>query len=121
MVYFIRANNKHIKIGYSKCPIDRAKSLQTGSPVKLHIQATMNGDSKTESGLHEMFKHLRAKGEWFRYTDEIKWFIRAVKENPSMTNIKSLYMTSQKMRLIEKTNRLGKDHKLSKRVKVYEA
>lgn len=117
MIYFIRSYNKHIKIGYSKDPIDRIKALQTGSATKLHIQAIMNGDSKTESGLHEMFNHLRVRGEWFRYTDELKWFIRSVKENPSISNIKTLYMESQKERIMAKANRLGENHNLSNRIK----
>ena len=117
MIYFIRSYNQHIKIGYSKDPVDRVKKLQTGSPIKLHVQASMLGDFKTESGLHEMFNHLRVNGEWFRYTDELKWFIRTVKSNPNVTNIKTLYMESQKLRLMEKANRLGKDHSLTKRIK----
>jgi hypothetical protein len=117
MIYFIRSYNKHIKIGYSKDPLDRMKSLQTGSPAKLHIQATMPGDYQTEIGLHELFRHLRSHGEWFRYTDELKWFIRIVKENPSLVNIKSIYNESQKMRLLDKSKRLGNCHKLTKRIK----
>jgi hypothetical protein len=117
MIYFIRSYNTHIKIGYSVDPEYRKKCLQTGSPIKLHIQAIMPGEFKTESGLHEMFAHLRTKGEWFRYTDELKWFIRSVKENQLETNIKTLYMISQRMRLLAKSKRLGDEHRLSRRIK----
>lgn len=120
MIYFIRLENKFIKIGYSANPDERLKELQTGSPVKLHLQATMNGCFKTEKGLHELFNHLRMKGEWFRYTDELKMFIRVAKQKPT-ANIKTLYSESQKLRIDIKANRLGKDHKLSKRLKIYEA
>ncbi len=115
MIYFVRSYNQHIKIGYSNDPQDRLKSLQTGCPTKLHIQAIMNGDSQTESGLHELFSHLRVRGEWFRYTDELKWFIRAIKNNPYQHNIKSLYMESQKMRITAKSKR-SKSNKLQKRI-----
>ena len=115
MIYFIRSYNKHIKIGYSNDPEYRIKSLQTGCPTKLHIQATMIGCNKTEMGLHELFAHLRVRGEWFRYTDELKWFIRAIKENPNQINIKTLYMESQKMRITSKSKRL-KSNKLRKRI-----
>lgn len=114
MIYFIRSSNKFIKIGYSTDPDHRKLGLQTGSPMKLHLQATMPGCYKTESGLHEMFSHLRKNGEWFRYTDELKWFIRAVHDNPEQHNIKSLYMESQKMRLNEKAAR---SNKLRNRIK----
>ena len=119
MIYFIR-QGKFIKIGYSVNPNERIKDLQTGSPVKLHLQATMEGCFKTEKGLHKLFEHLKSKGEWFRYTDEMKNFIRVAKQNPS-SNIKTLYMESQKLRINIKANRLGKSHKLSKRLKIYEA
>lgn len=115
MIYFIRLGNKFIKIGYSVNPSERLKELQTGSPVKLHLQATLEGSFQTEKGLHDLFKHLRTKGEWFRYTDEIKYFIRVVNQNP-VSNIKTLYMESQKLRIKSKANRLGSNHKLSKRI-----
>jgi hypothetical protein len=117
MIYFIRSYNTHIKIGYSSDPEYRKKALQTGSPVKLHLQATMPGEFKTETGLHEMFSHLRTGGEWFRYTDELKWFIRAVKDNTDEQNIKTLYMESQRLRLLAKSKRLDESHRLSKRIK----
>jgi len=117
MIYFIRSYNTYIKIGYSNDPEYRKKCLQTGSPVKLHLQATMPGEFKTESGLHELFAHLRTGGEWFRYTDELKWFIRAVKENTVEQNIKSLYMESQKMRLLDKSKKLGVNHRLTRQIK----
>lgn len=118
MIYFV-SQNKHLKIGYSNDPAFRVKCLQTSSPIKLKLIATMPGDSKTESGLHYMFNHLRARGEWFRYTDELKLFVRTVKENPSILNIKSLQVESLQTRLKKKAKRLGKDHKLSKQIKVY--
>lgn len=114
MIYFARSVNKHIKIGYSNNPEFRIDQLQTGCPTKLHLQATMSGCSKTESGLHELFSHLRVRGEWFRYDEELKWFIRTVKENPDTLNIKTLYMESQKKRILAKAKRLGPNHKLSR-------
>lgn len=116
MIYFVRSYSQFIKIGTSTNVETRLKGLQTGSPIKFKIQAILDGDFKTESGLHEMFKHIRYNGEWFRYTDELKWFIRAIQENPDVNNIKTLYMISQKMRISNKAKRLGKQHKLSKRI-----
>ena len=116
MIYFVRSYNQHIKIGYSNDPEYRVKSLQTGCPTKLHLQAIMNGNSQTESGLHELFAHLRVRGEWFRYTEELKWFIRTVKVNPDQNNIKTLYMDSQKMRIAAKSKRVI-SNKLRKRIR----
>lgn len=115
MIYFVRSVNRHIKIGYSNDPEYRVKSLQTGCPTKLHIQAIMDGNSQTELGLHELFAHLRVRGEWFRYTEELKWFIRSVKANPGRNNIKTLYMESQKMRITAKAKRT-KSNKLYNKI-----
>lgn len=119
MIYFVRSYNKFIKIGQSIDPKSRLKRLQTGSPIKLHVKAILPGDFKTEKGLHELFSHLNVNGEWFRYTEELKWFIRAIQENPNENNIKTLHNLSLQMRLMEKSKRLGKDHKLSKRIAGY--
>jgi hypothetical protein len=119
MIYFIRSYNQFIKIGTSIDPESRCETLQTASPIKLSVKAVMNGDFKTEKGLHELFSHSRSRGEWFRYTEEIKWFIRAVQENPNENNIYSLYRISLKMRLLAKAKRLGKNHNLTKRIARY--
>mgnify|MGYP007071609562 CR=1 FL=1 len=120
MIYFIRSYNEFVKIGTSIDPEDRKKGLQTANPKRLHVQAVLEGSYKTEKGLHELFEKSRVRGEWFRYTEEIKWYIRAVRENPEMKNIYSLYRESQKMRISAKAKRLGKDHKLSKKIKKWD-
>lgn len=116
MIYFI-TTGKHIKIGYSADPVDRLHVLQTGNPLKLRLIVTMQGYFKTESGLHELFSHLRCKGEWFRYTDELKWYTHAIRDNPDELNIKTLYMISQAKRMIKKSKKLGKEHKITKEIK----
>lgn len=116
VVYFIRISNKFIKIGYSVDPQKRLKELQTGSPTKLHLQHVIPGCTKTEAGLHEMFSHIKAKGEWFKYTEEMKWFIRTLRESADLTNLKTVLMESQKRRIAAKAKRLGPNHKLNKQV-----
>jgi len=116
MIYFIRSYNEYIKIGTSINVDDRLKDLQTASPKNLKVQAVLEGSYTTESGLHELFEKSRVRGEWFKYTEEIKWFIRAVQMNPDMNNIYSLYRESQKMRIIAKAKRLGKNHRLSRQL-----
>lgn len=120
MVYFIRMGNKFIKIGCSDRPSFRLQELQTASPLKLHLQAVIEGNFQTEKGLHEMFSHLKTNGEWFRYTDELKFFIRMAKNLPNQ-NIKTIYNESQKFRIKSKSKRLGKKHKISKRLEKYGA
>ena len=114
MIYFIRSYNEFVKIGRSYDVQARIIGLQTGSPRKLKVMAVMEGHSQTEIGLHQMFEKHRAQGEWFRLTQELKWFIRAVQEHPSENNIKTLYKLSLQMRISAKAKRLGKTHKLAK-------
>lgn len=54
MIYFIRENHAGaIKIGYTeKAPEQRLRELQTGSPNKLYLIATMPGEKKDEAILH---------------------------------------------------------------------
>ena len=120
MIYFIRSYNEFVKIGTSLDPEDRKNGLQTANPKKLHVQAVLEGSYKTEKGLHELFEKSRVRGEWFRYTEEIKWYIRAIQENPEVKNIYTLYKESQKMRITAKSKRLGNNHKLTKRLKKYD-
>lgn len=124
MIYFISSHKDYIKIGTSIDPESRKSSLQTANPKTLRIQAVLEGSFQTESGLHELFKHIRYKGEWFKLTDELKWFIKAIQTNPDVSNIYTLYHISQKLRLHEKANRLVRKNnnpKLRNKIKEIQA
>lgn len=57
------------KIGFSKIPEKRLKSLQTGYPTKLKLYYTKEiSESKVkfiEKEIHKVIAHKRTKGEWF--------------------------------------------------------
>ena len=68
-VYFIQAKNdadSPIKIGFSKDAEARLIELQVGYPEELCILATVDCDPEDEASFHEMFGHLRLRGEWFK-------------------------------------------------------
>lgn len=117
MIYFVKAYNKFVKIGTSKDVAERLKGLQTASPVDLKVAAVLEGSYQTEAGIHKLFEHSRYNKEWFRFTDELSWFIRAIQSNPDENNIYTLYRISMQMRLRNKARRLGVNHKVSKRIK----
>jgi hypothetical protein len=79
-VYFILVGDK-VKIGYSARPLNRLRALQTSHPDKLHILATIPGSQKTEGRLHERFDRYKVRGEWFRFTPEIRGFINRFGHN----------------------------------------
>lgn len=74
-IYVIGPKNTNIvKIGFSRSPIKRLKSLQTGhpNPLTLYYQKEIKADkAKLFEGLiHKTIKHLRINGEWFLLTPE---------------------------------------------------
>lgn len=70
-VYFIRAGN-FIKIGKADNPQKRLQQLQTGSPLKMELVSVIPGGEKEEKKMHAKYAHLRANGEWFHYSPEMK-------------------------------------------------
>jgi len=67
-VYFIGAAAEmlgKVKIGTSQDVPGRLRQLQTGSPEKLQILATVEGDASLEDHYHRRFRLQRRHGEWF--------------------------------------------------------
>lgn len=71
MIYYIQEWSNiiglgHIKIGYSKQPLKRLRTLQGRSPRELHLLSVEYGGRARESELHRKFAHLRVgNSEWF--------------------------------------------------------
>jgi hypothetical protein len=66
-IYVIKNDSGNFKIGMSKDPDNRLKSLQCGNPEKLNIVwkcYTFNA-MKIEKKTHERFLKYRLNGEWF--------------------------------------------------------
>lgn len=114
MIYFVKNYGAFVKIGTSVSVDERCKTLQTANPRNLRVIAVLEGSFQTETGLHTLFEKSRKRGEWFKYTEEIKWFVRAIHANPDINNIYTLHKKSLQMRLTAKAKRLGKNHPLSK-------
>ena len=79
-VYFIQNGNlEQIKIGWSSNPLKRKESLQTGNPNRLKIHGVQPAlDKGLEHYLHKKFKKysIDPRGEWFRFSEEIKNYIQ---------------------------------------------
>lgn len=54
-----------VKIGWSQDPEKRLRELQTGNPDRLEIHAIFPASQSVERGLHDLFKDLAVRGEWF--------------------------------------------------------
>jgi hypothetical protein len=70
-VYFAKpyGGGSLIKIGRSKHPLKRADQLH------CNLLRVIPDDGDTEVEVHEMFAHLRTKGEWFRDEGELTQYI----------------------------------------------
>jgi hypothetical protein len=89
-VYFITARETGtVKIGCARDPKDRLAKLQTASPAKLVLEATIFGSHETEIQLHARFAEQRVRGEWFKLTDEIEAVIRNATLSPSLIEVKA--------------------------------
>lgn len=71
VVYLIGASGMPLaKIGRTKDPQGRLRSIQRMSPVQLEIRWQTDGGSALETHLHRRFKALRTHGEWFDFGDK---------------------------------------------------
>ena len=73
-VYLIAAHGTgKIKIGYSaKTPDGRLRTLQTANPHELRLLMLIRGSRRDEPRYHQMFDHIRVRGEWFKDTPELR-------------------------------------------------
>jgi len=78
VVYLIEmVGHDLVKIGKTTNVSARLSTLQTGSPYELRLFAVFCGkaecgNGELEESLHHSFAHLRIRGEWFKFTDEIR-------------------------------------------------
>lgn len=68
-IYLIRNNrNGYIKIGWSKQPGKREKTLQSEDP-DIEIIHLWRGSRSEECKLHVLYRVFRIRGEWFRLSE----------------------------------------------------
>lgn len=76
-VYFVR-DGEAVKIGRSVSVVGRVRALECANSQPLEVLAIISGDAETEARLHERFKGLNIRGEWFRYEPELQRYIEAL-------------------------------------------
>lgn len=77
-VYFMEMGD-FVKIGWSTWPASRRDTLQTSCPYDIKILGAFPGSIGNEAGLHTLFSHLRARGEWFRKSPGLLAYIAWLK------------------------------------------
>lgn len=78
-VYFVRVGD-FIKIGYTREIKRRMYQIDSLTPHEIELLLHINGDTVYEDILHDKFKHLRRKFDWFEATKELVDFIDNLRE-----------------------------------------
>jgi hypothetical protein len=73
--------NKSFKIGKSKTPGKRERTLQSEAP-EIVMRFSIPADELHEKKLHEHFSGKRKRGEWFELSnDDLVWIMKYMKTN----------------------------------------
>lgn len=84
-IYFVRAG-EHVKIGVTRHWKQRVASMQVGSPYTIVPMLVLLGDASLERKLHKKFVSYHFRGEWFRFGEGIRNFIKENKSDCVMGN-----------------------------------
>ena len=77
-MYFVECvGAEAVKIGIATNLAQRLATLRTCNPFPLEVRLQIPGDESREARIHEKFRHLRMRGEWFALTYEIHLFMAA--------------------------------------------
>jgi len=76
-IYFLVADDLNlVKIGRTNDVKKRVDFINTSSPVELELVSVLRGvDPIQEQLIHEKFKTMRQRGEWFHLSDELRDFV----------------------------------------------
>ena len=78
-VYLMRHTNGLTKIGRSKNPRTREKTLQAEDP-RLEMIFYCEADGSVENRLHKIFDSVRVRGEWFELMPRhVEWIVFVLK------------------------------------------
>lgn len=79
-VYFIQETElRRIKIGFTTShPSTRLRALENATSQELAFIGFQLGDEKTEATLHQRFKHLHRRKEWFEPGEDLLSYIQGL-------------------------------------------
>ena len=78
-IYYVQVTSGPIKIGFTKKRVEgRLKELQAGNPETLLLLAWHHGTQDQELELHERFRHLQIRKEWFRPHESLLSHLRSI-------------------------------------------
>ena len=75
MIYFIKSESGHVKIGYTKNVENRIESFSTAHGGMGKLLFTIPGNYELEKELHEKYKKYHYSNEWFHIDGELEEYI----------------------------------------------
>jgi hypothetical protein len=100
-VYFIKAgsNPPMLKIGKANDPEVRRVELQTGCPFEMRLMGYLKCKSQmhshaVEQQLHRLFRKEAFRGEWFRYSGPLPYFVNQILKTGDPDCIESVFAKS---------------------------
>lgn len=75
IIYFV-GFSRYVKIGFTTDIKSRLQCLQTACPERLIFYGSFKGTGAREKKLHAKFNGYRLQGEWFRFGEDIRKFVR---------------------------------------------
>lgn len=90
-VYFTQSpEGGLIKIGYSTKPAARLSTMQSGCPLELKVLRLLPALQNLEGHLHNVFRSLRRRGEWFHPGPDLVQFIAGLPRGIYSSRLKDL-------------------------------
>lgn len=80
-VYVLKAENGHIKFGFTKTPDRRISGLKNSNGGAIEVLHVIPGTLAQERHIHNTLKPHAVRGEWYHDTDEVRAFIGLVSRN----------------------------------------
>ena len=112
MIYFVKAESGHIKIGYSfKKTLKRLREIQTCNPFEMTVLKEIPGDKAMEKDIQSKFEKHRVRSEWFLADKDILDFIDNIDGYvpPSKSKNPDKTIGSHWNRLCDLIDKYGKD------------
>ncbi len=88
MIYFAQLRTGGpIKIGYASDAARRFRALQIANWKTLRCLALIEGTEADEARLHQRFRRIHVRGEWFKPTKELRSYIEGLESVPEIRRI----------------------------------
>ena len=77
LVYLMRrASDGAVKIGSSRCPVDRRSDVERDCGSSVELLGVAPGGYSLEAYLHDFFSKACVGGEWFQLSDaNVRWIL----------------------------------------------